>query len=148
MSSLKRIPELRRLSEDHHHGLVLARRARLAGEGNGGVPDSHVWEEIERRFRDELEPHFRIEEEYLAPPLVALGETELIRRFNRDHRMLRESVGDPSARSPSALKQFGEMLERHIRFEERELFETAQQRLSSDELRAIERACLRFPGTG
>lgn len=148
MSSLKRIPELRKLSEDHHHGLALARRARLAGDGNEGFTASHVWEEIERKFQDELEPHFRIEEEYLAPPLAALGEMELIERFNKDHRILRESVSDQSARSPSALKQFGEMLERHIRFEERELFEIAQQRLSSDDLKAIEKACLRFPGSG
>ncbi len=94
-----------------------------------------------------MEPHFRIEEEYLAPPLVALGETELIERFNEDHKVLRESVRDQSTRSPSALKQFGEILERHIRFEERELFEIAQQRLSSDDLKAVEKACLRFPRT-
>lgn len=58
MSSLKRIPELRKLSEDHHHGLVLARRARLAGDGDEDFSAAHVWEEIERKFQNELEPHF------------------------------------------------------------------------------------------
>ena len=148
MSSLKRIPELRKLSEDHHHGLALARRARLAREGDGGLSVSQVWEEIERKFQNELEPHFRIEEEYLAPPLVALEETKLIERFNEDHKVLRNSVSDQSARSLSALKQFGEILEQHIRFEERELFEIAQRRLSSDELKAIEMACSNGVGPG
>ena len=148
MSSLKRIPELRRLSEDHHHGLALARRARLAGEGDGNLSVSHVWEEIEKKFEDELEPHFRIEEEYLIPPLIALEETELIERFNEDHKLLRDRVSNQSERSISTLIEFGEILERHIRFEERELFETAQQRLSSDELKAIETACLKLPGYG
>jgi len=37
--------------------------------------------------------------------------------------------------------EFGDMLERHIRFEERELFEIAQERLSSDALKEIEMAC-------
>jgi len=138
---LKRIPELRKLSEDHHHGLVLARRARLAGDGDEDFSTAQVWEEIERKFKNELEPHFRIEEKYLAPPLVILGEVALIERFNEDHRILRKSVSDKSARLPSALKQFGEILERHIRFEERELFEIAQQRLSSDDLKEIEKAC-------
>jgi hypothetical protein len=30
---MKRIPQLRDLSEDHHHGLVLARKARQAAAG-------------------------------------------------------------------------------------------------------------------
>lgn len=31
---MKRTPELRALSEDHHHGLVHARRLRRAAEGD------------------------------------------------------------------------------------------------------------------
>ncbi len=76
---------------------------------------------------------------------MTLGEVELIERFNEDHKILRDSISDKSARSPSALKQFGEILERHIRFEESELFEIAQQRLSSDDLKAIEKACRSHP---
>ena len=33
---MKRTPELRTLSEDHHHGLAHARRLRRAAEGDGG----------------------------------------------------------------------------------------------------------------
>ncbi len=75
---MKRIPEFRKLSEDHHHGLVLARRAYLTGIGTKGFSVPSVWEEVERRFRYELEPHFKIEEEYLVPPLEEIGEIELI----------------------------------------------------------------------
>jgi hypothetical protein len=31
---VKRTPQLRTLSEEHHHGLVQARRLRLTGEGS------------------------------------------------------------------------------------------------------------------
>ena len=140
MSPLKRVPELRKLSEDHHHGLVLARRARRAAEEN---EDSiaHTWKEVESKFKNELEPHFQIEEKYLIPPLEALGKTELAKRTNDEHRKLRESVNEGAERSAAGLKEFGEMLEQHIRFEERELFEEAQRLLSSDDLKAIEKAC-------
>ena len=35
---MKRTPELRTLSEDHHHGLVHARRLRTAAEGDEAHP--------------------------------------------------------------------------------------------------------------
>lgn len=139
---MKRILELRKLSEDHHHGLALARRARIAARGQGGLSVALVWKEVEEKLENELEPHFRIEERYIAAPLAALGETELIRRFEEDHRLLRGYIGERGARTPSALEQFGGVLERHIRFEERELFATAQNRLSAEELKAVARACL------
>lgn len=138
---MKRIPELHRLSTDHHLGLVLARRACLAAEGKVNYSPSDVWSEIDRKFRRELEPHFMIEEEYLSPPMKAIGELELIERFNDDHKTLREIVLNHSVHTNSALKKFGELLEKHIRFEERELFEVAQQLLSSEQLKTINEAC-------
>ncbi len=139
---MKRIPELHKLSADHHLGLVLARRARLAAEGKSCHSPSEVWEEIDRKFRSELEPHFRIEEEYLVPPMKAIGELGLIERLNEEHKALREIVLDRSARTLSLLRDFGEILERHIRFEERELFETAQQLLPPEVFKTIEKASI------
>ncbi len=145
---MKRIREFRKLSEDHHHGLVLARRARLAGAGTEGFSVPHVWEEVEEKFQYEFEPHFIIEEKYLVPPLEAIGEIKLINRLNDDHKILRQRISDQSVRTPLALKQFGEILEKHIRFEERELFEIAQKRLSFDALQSLERACQKSPKYG
>ncbi len=62
---MKRIPELRKLSEDHHYGLVLARKARLAKDETSA---KKVWWEVMNKFQDEFDPHFIIEEKYLAPP--------------------------------------------------------------------------------
>ncbi|MCP5242001.1 MAG: hypothetical protein H6940_00970 [Burkholderiales bacterium] len=43
--------------------------------------------------------------------------------------------------STANLQSLGELLERHIRFEERELFEAAQTALDEDTLQAIASAC-------
>ncbi len=138
---MKRYPELRQLSEDHHHGLVLARKARREATEKKSVALILVWKEISETFRLELEPHFQIEEQYLAPPLLELGEEKLIERFNREHRQLRMLVKDQDNWSLTTLHEFGKLLENHIRFEERELFEVAQQRLTPEHLKTIKRAC-------
>ena len=138
---MKRTAELRGLSEDHHHGLALAQRAKRAAAGPAGHSTEEAWADIERQFEAELEPHFGIEESLLAPALQGQGESELVSRLYEEHAALRECVGPSRGRSPADLLRFGELLERHIRFEERELFVVAEQRLGADALRAVAQAC-------
>jgi len=138
---MKRSAELRDLSEDHHHGLVLARKAKHAAAGPDDRAAAEMWVEVEMHFAAELAPHFQIEETLIAPHLTAAGESELTRRLLDEHRVLRECVGPGSGRSRADLGRFGDLLEDHIRFEERELFEVAQQRLSPEALRAVAEAC-------
>ena len=137
---MKRVPELQALSEDHHSGLVLARKAKRAG-GEDGISISKVWADVEARFKSELEPHFQIEESFIASNLEAQGESQLVKRFYEEHEALRQFFTPGSGRTSVDLQSFGELLEKHIRFEERELFEVAQNSLSPDELCAVERAC-------
>jgi hemerythrin len=134
---MKRFPELRDLSVDHHHGLLLARMAKLVASGKEDKPLPEMWEEVEERFRLELEPHFRVEEEVIAPALESHGEHQLVRRLLREHTELRRLMKPGVERSAANLATFGELLEDHIRFEERELFEVAQAVLDPDQLKAV-----------
>ncbi len=138
---MKRLPELRDLSEDHHHGLVLARKAKQAAAGGDDRSTAEVWAEVEMQFTSELAPHFLIEETLIAPALETAGESVLTNRLFEEHRALRECVRSNRGRTPADLSRFGELLENHIRFEERELFDVAQKRLSPQELAAIAEAC-------
>ncbi|MFU8838885.1 MAG: hemerythrin domain-containing protein [Thiohalomonadaceae bacterium] len=133
---MKRVAALRQLSDDHHQGLVLALRAKKAADGKDGLSVDAIWAEVARRFADELEPHFQLEERYLAPALLDVGETQLVQRLHHEHAALRELLTSPD-RSAASLREFGHLLAQHIRFEERELFEAAQQLLSSRTLDAI-----------
>jgi hemerythrin-like domain-containing protein len=139
---MKRAPELRGLSDDHHHGLVLALKAKRAGAGEGDLSLSEAWAEVEARFAAELAPHFQIEETLIAPALTAAGSGALSKRLYEEHRALRACVAEGSGRAAGDLTRFGELLESHIRFEERELFETAQSCMSSDALAAVAAASL------
>lgn len=125
---MKRCSALRNLSNEHHQGLVLAKRAKRAA----GTEDAQrVWQGIRERFAAELEPHFRAEETGLLPALERLGKDGLVQQTLDEHTALRRLISEDSAQ---AMTGFAELLERHIRFEERELFETAQQELPPAQL--------------
>lgn len=139
-----RDPRLHGLSHEHHHALVLARRARLAEEragrdgadGSGGVDQAALWASIQEEFKCSILPHFVVEEELMLPQLRARGEVEIVERTLREHAELRELIASEAPR----LAAFGEALFAHVRFEESVLFDRAQEQLSDEELEALERA--------
>lgn len=127
---MQRHPALRALSSDHHSGLVLARKARQVVNGDAH-DQAHIWSTVVARFEVELEPHFRLEEDVLLPALQLAGETALVERTLIEHAALRRLIADDQTEN---LARFADLLTAHIRFEEKELFERAQQRLDLDEL--------------
>jgi hemerythrin-like domain-containing protein len=130
---MKRDPALRALSSEHHSGLVLARHIQNACASPEFQPAATCAESIER-FERELEPHFQKEEQGLLPALRAAGEHALVERTLQEHRALRDMVMEAD---PENLPRFAQRFADHIRFEEKELFELAQRRLSSDQLAAL-----------
>jgi hemerythrin-like domain-containing protein len=125
---MKRDARLQGLSSEHHQGLVLARRA-----ANGELDAAAV----RRRFDAELAPHFQVEEEALLPALEEVGEAALAARTRREHAELRGHLAAGERGETGRLAEFGALLERHIRFEERELFPAAEARLADDQLDLI-----------
>jgi len=94
------------------------------------------WAQVAERFRVEIDPHFRIEEEHLLPALTQAGESDLVARTARDHVELRSLIERDAA--PETVLRFGERLDAHVRFEERELFPRAEAVLPAEALDAID----------
>jgi hemerythrin-like domain-containing protein len=136
---MKRLPELRDLSDDHHQGLVLARKAKRAAADQISI--SETWRDVELAFKNELAIHFQIEEEYLVGPMQKAGQTLLSEQLIEEHRQIRALVSPGAPKTDQTLEQFGLLLENHIRFEERKFFETAQQVLDTNTLTAVAQAC-------
>jgi hemerythrin-like domain-containing protein len=135
---VKRHPHLQPLSDDHHGALVLARRIGRAAEQRGAFAEA--WQELQRRFDEEVEPHFRVEEQRLLPPLEAAGEQALVERTRGDHARLRTLVR--AGPDPGIGAELAELLRRHVRFEERELFPRAESVLDPSVLEAVANAAL------
>lgn len=134
---MRRVAELRDLSDDHHTALVLARRCRRQVAER---PTADLWREVQATSALHLEPHFRIEERYLLPALESIGEGDLATRIREDHAALR-ALRRSDQPTPQILQDFGRLLQEHVRYEERRVFDPTQERLPKAALRAIAQAC-------
>lgn len=147
--SKRRHSSLIPLSHDHHHGLVVALRLR---EGYGRLEPRRVGEGVESLVKEteafyygSLLPHFRTEEEVLFPalkPVLETGDT-IIEELLADHDEIRLLVGGISQQTGEPLRRhlrtLGEVLERHIRKEERELFPIFEKRVPPERAAALGR---------
>jgi len=150
-----RHPSLIALSHDHHHGLALALRCRKQALGQlkpmGAVGLRERAKEFLDFFAGNLVVHFRAEEEVLFPviraavPAGALMIDELI----KNHDQIRKAV--PQLETGMGLAKLvfdlGDLLERHIRKEERELFPLFENNLTAGQAEATGVAMRQILGT-
>lgn len=141
---MKRDPNLRKLSDDHHTGLVQARRLRRAAAGEGEPLETaraflRFWEEDTRL-------HFREEEETLLAIFARHGgdvDAEPVRKMVADHARIRGLVmrlaeeAQAGEVSSGTLAEIGEHLETHIRLEERRVFPLVERSLPAEALEEI-----------
>lgn len=125
---MKRSAALQALSRDHHTAPVLAKACARAAESGDGKMISSMCDRIERAFVEELEPHFKLEEQKLLPLMKMAGELAQVERTIKEHAQLQAMAQDISHPGDAALlAAFASLLSSHVRFEERQLFVTAEQ---------------------
>lgn len=132
-----RDPSLVPLSHQHHNGLalcVMTRRSLAADSSPGNV--AKLARRVIDRYELELVNHFEIEEQVLFPacePMPGVGK--MIGELVGEHRAIEALVTQlRSAPSPALLMHFCELLSKHIRREENELFEQIQRALPREVL--------------
>jgi hemerythrin-like domain-containing protein len=142
---MKRHPDLRSFSDDHHQGLVNARRLKRATAGEEAEPAEAARAFLEFWRRD-TSLHFRKEEEVLLPVLARhggnLGEPSVMEMLAQHARIrgLAMELGDDLERRDvraETLRELGEQLEAHIRLEEREVFPFIERTLTEPALKEV-----------
>jgi hemerythrin-like domain-containing protein len=142
---MKRHPSLRTFSDDHHQGLVNARRLRRATSGEGANPA-----DIARNFLDfwqrDTSLHFRKEEEVLLPVLARhggdLGKQPILQMLTQHAQIrglamqLSDELEQDKIREET-LQKLGEQLEAHIRLEERVVFPLIEETLPEEALQEV-----------
>jgi hypothetical protein len=129
---VKRSAELTPLSHEHHQALFVAMGLKRAEGPEAAAPFLDYHEETGAR-------HFEIEEAVLLPGWLAAdpgAEAADAHRVLAEHLEIRTAAarirdGEPTA---AELQELGALLERHVRFEERELFPRIEERLDDDSL--------------
>ena len=129
---MKRSAELTPLSHDHHRALFVALQLKRA---EGATASAAFIEFIEGEGR----AHFRVEETILLPRWIAAdpgADREAAARVLGEHLEMRIAAERMRAAPPSVaeLHALGELLEHHVRFEERELFPQIEEALDEGTL--------------
>jgi hemerythrin-like domain-containing protein/quercetin dioxygenase-like cupin family protein len=131
---MKRHASLVPLSHDHHHALVEARRLGRAADGTDAARCKAAADFL-RFFSTETVRHFREEEEHLFPTLVGHEDADerLLVRALLEHQRIHASVSRlehalaADEVDASAMRELAELLEAHVRLEEREIFPRIEQ---------------------
>ena len=144
-STVKRHPALIPLSHDHHAELVQARRLRLASGSDVPEARAAAAHQYVSAFFTETASHLRVEEEELFPLLVRhAGRSPLLERVLNEHGELRDlasalreevAAGDVSGET---MLKLADLLDAHVRREERELFPVIEQTVPDAELRSLD----------
>jgi iron-sulfur cluster repair protein YtfE (RIC family) len=133
---LKRHQAIVSFSKDHHFGLLLVWKIRQ-GLKHDVVPE-RISNYVSFFFKEDLEKHFRDEEQMLFSRLPA--DDMMRKHAEADHQSIYNLVAAIEGRKDDKdlLIQFADELEKHIRFEERELFNHLQKNIPEDDLAIIE----------
>jgi iron-sulfur cluster repair protein YtfE (RIC family) len=146
---MKRGNALRALSHQHHQGLFAALQLMRAGRETA-VEARQVFLDF---YEQEGSRHFRAEEELLLPAFArhtGADDPAIVRVLTEhvDIRRRREELHASADPDPAELRDLGERLESHIRFEERVLFPMIEQALPVDELERLGAAFARAEADG
>jgi hemerythrin-like domain-containing protein len=130
---MKRSPALVTLGHDHHQALEAALRLRRATDetlGDALERFREFWSHhTERR-------HFEVEEEVLLPALAGDEEWDaMAERVRGEHERIR--AGAESVGTVDEAHELGTLLNDHVRFEERQLFELLESRLDEEQLNRL-----------
>jgi hemerythrin-like domain-containing protein len=123
------------LSREHHQGLLLAQLMKKGAPPYKGMPESPSDKIRYAKVKAEqlLKPHFRREEKVLFLFLAdkAKEMMEAYASLYDDHRRLMDLIDRLNPQDPDVdlMDDFGQLLDAHIRKEERGLFQEAQHEL-------------------
>jgi hypothetical protein len=135
---LRRHNSLKPLSREHHDGLLLCWKMRRGLQRN--ISPLRISRYTRHFFTTRLWPHFALEERVLFP---LLGKSGLVAKAKAEHRRIGQLFLIPEPDGPT-LELTRQLLEKHIRFEERVLFAELQEKVQDADLeRALEehKAC-------
>lgn len=141
---IKRHKSLQPLSRDHHHGLILAQILKKGAPEYKGLPTT-----VEGKkeytiifYNSELVKHFKNEEEILFPLVKGRSADvdELTDEIVNEHRKMENLISEIQNTKDleRILDEFGTLLEKHIRKEERKLFPEIEMILTEGELSELE----------
>lgn len=139
---IKRSEQLAPLSREHHDGLLFARKIRQGIENRTSLDvlrNYSMW-----FWKHHIKPHFFQEEKIIVPAMPAVHPLAV--RMLEEHDHIRELIlGLDNEADKRTLEILCNLLNSHIRFEERELFAYLEKTLTPEQLNAIYKQLEKHP---
>lgn len=141
---MKRHKNLIKLSKDHHDGLILAQLIKKNSPPYKGLPTTTEGKkEYTLNFYNlDLIKHFEAEEKILMPLVKGIDNEldRLLQLMISEHEQVYKLIDDLKLGNEveDTLDKLGNLLEKHIRMEERELFDRIQNLCNDDILNQIQ----------
>ena len=129
---LKRSPHIVELSRDHHTGLLFCWKIR---QGLKKATDTaRIKDYVAYFWSNHLLPHFAEEEEHLFLKVQDAMCQEALEQHTSIKSLISQVTSPEGAPTPELLHQLADTVDRHIRFEERELFPHLEKVIDEQEL--------------
>ena len=131
---IKRSNEIAPLSRDHHEGLLLGWKIKK-GIANGTTVAA-ITDYVKWFWEHHLLKHFKQEETVLIEHVPA--QNKHVQQMFDEHRVIADKISELEKQpNQQLLLEFATLLEAHIRFEERVLFNEIEQILTPEQLRFV-----------
>jgi hemerythrin-like domain-containing protein len=131
LKPIKREEFLKQLSREHHHALLLCWKIRKGIKSHVAIERMNAY--IQWFYSNYLKPHIAFEEEFIYPVVPTFaGIIDLL----SEHRQL-EELATNDFTDLKMLTYFADLLEKHVRFEERTLFNEIQKIISISQIELI-----------
>ena len=131
---IKRSPQLAPLSREHHDGLLFAWKIRQGLKNN--TPSSTLRRYTIWYWKYHTKTHFFQEEKILLPYMPA--DHPWVAQLQNEHAQIRELVLNLDLEADKEIfKTLADLVERHIRWEERKLFAYLEEHLTQDQMTKI-----------
>jgi len=132
---IKRNKNILKLSKEHHLSLLFCWKIKQGL--NGEIPPDRIIKYIQYFSANFLMPHFREEECFLFPAL----NDEKVDKAIEQHKQINNLISGVSLYDETNLKKtlqrIAELVDDHVRYEERELFPYMESKLKDEQLSAI-----------
>ena len=131
---IKRSKELAPLSREHHDGLLFVWKIKQGLANN--TPIETLCNYTRWFWSNHIKPHFKDEEKVLVKFMAI--DNPLVQQMFIEHAQIRDMIVQLDKEpDTSSLELLAELVNDHIRFEERELFAYAEKTLTQEQLDEI-----------
>jgi len=150
---MKRNIHLQPLSRQHHNGLLAVLLLNKGVAKNADLTAMQAF--VNYIFINDLEEHFMLEEKHLLPIMLHYPAlAEYAARITDEHQLLQQLKDDINQLPTTAnINAFADLLEQHIRFEERHAFPGSEKYFTEKEFNRLgellghqdDKNCMSYP---